>query len=280
MNKLKVMFKENWKSIMFSYSLFAINSILMVMYPKVLGDSIDHLIAKDYSYIWYLVSTFVAIMFFGYISRIYDTKVFSGIYRRFASIETHKQIESGVETTKINGRLTLMHYIVQFFERDMLVVLQTIIGLIGAIYFLSLVSWTIVGFLIFTSILILGATFYYSPKIANITSQYNDLSEEQTDVISTRNISSINNLLKRGQHLSLKLSNIDAKFSIWIQAIVYGSVTALLTYYVMYNNVSVGSVFSTYRYMFDFCNALLGVPTIITSYINIKDVIQRLETEN
>ena len=67
MNKLKVMFKENWKSIMFSYSLFAINSILMVMYPKVLGNAIDHLMAKDYSYIWYLVSTFVAIMFFGWI---------------------------------------------------------------------------------------------------------------------------------------------------------------------------------------------------------------------
>jgi hypothetical protein len=32
--------------------------------------------------------------------------------------------------------------------------------------------------------------------------------------------------------------------------------------------------------MFDFCGALLGVPTIITSYINIKDVIKRLETEN
>jgi ABC-type multidrug transport system fused ATPase/permease subunit len=280
MNKLKVMFGENWKSIMFSYSLFIINSVLMVMYPKVLGNAIDHLIAKDYSYIWYLVSTFVAIMFFGYISKIYDTKVFSGIYRRFASIETHKQIEGDVETTKINGRLTLMRYIVMFFERDMLVVLQTIIGLVGAIYFLSLVSWTIVGFLMITSVLILGATFYYSPKIASITSLYNDLSEEQTDVVATRKLSSINNLLRRGQHLSLKLSSVDAKFSIWIEGIVYGSVAALLTYYVMYNKVSVGSVFSTYRYMFDFCNALLGLPTIITSYINIKDVIKRLETEN
>ena len=89
-----------------------------------------------------------------------------------------------------------------------------------------------------------------------------------------------NNLLKRGQHLSLKLSGIDAKFGIWIQTIVYGSVTALLTYYVMFNKVSVGSVFSTYRYMFDFCNSLLGTPMIIISYINIKDVIKRLETEN
>ena len=280
MNKLRIMFRDNWKSILFSYSLFAINSILMVVYPKVLGESIDHLIAKDYSYVWHLVSTFVAIMFFGYVSRIYDTKVFSKIYRRFASIETNNQIENDVETTKINGRLTLMRYIVQFFERDMLIVLQTIIGLVGAIYFLSLVSLTIVGFLIITSVLILGATFYYSPKIAKVTSQYNDLSEDQTEVIGTRNLSAINNLLRRGQHLSLKLSGIDAKFSIWIQGIVYGSVTALLTYYVMYNNVSVGSVFSTYRYMFDFCNSLLGIPTIITSYINIKDVIKRLETEN
>jgi ABC-type bacteriocin/lantibiotic exporter with double-glycine peptidase domain len=252
----------------------------MVVYPKVLGESIDHLIAKDYSYIWFLVFTFVAIMFFGYVSKIYDTKVFSRIYRRFASIETNNQIENDVETTKINGRLTLMRYIVQFFERDMLIVLQTIIGLVGAIYFLSLVSLTIVGFLLITSVLILGATFYYSPKIAKVTSQYNDLSEDQTEVIGTRNLSAINNLLRRGQHLSLKLSGIDAKFSIWIQGIVYGSVTSLLTYYVMYNNVSVGSVFSTYRYMFDFCNSLLGIPTIITSYINIKDVIKRLETEN
>ena len=280
MGRLRNMFEENWKSIMFSYSLFMINAILTVMYPKILGDAIDHLIAKDYSYIWYLVLTFVGIMFFAYIGRIYDTKVFSGIYRRFASTETSKQLDNDIETTKINGRLTLMHYIVQFFERDMLLVVQTIIGLVGAIYFLAMVSLPIVGFLVITTVLILGATAYYSPKIAKITSQYNDLSEEQTDVISTRNIVSINNLLKRSQFLSLKMSNVDAKFSIWIQGIVYGSVTALLTYYVMYNKVSVGSVFSTYRYMFDFCNALLGLPTILTSYINIKDVINRLETEN
>lgn len=275
-----MMFKENWKSIVFSYSLFIVNATLMVIYPKILGNSIDHLIAKDYSYIWYLVLTFVSIMFFGYISRIYDVRVFSGIYRRFASLETHKQIESGVETTKINGRLTLMNYIVHFFERDMLVVLQTIIGLVGAIYFLSMVSLTIVGLLMISAVLILGVSSYYSPKIAAVTSLNNDLSEEQTEIINTRKISAVNNLLKRGQKLSIKLSVVDSKFSIWIQAIVYGSVTALLTYYVMYNKVSVGSVFSTYRYMFDFCNALLGMPVIITSYINIKDVIKRLETEN
>lgn len=279
MIKLKVMFKENWKAIIFSYSLFSINSILMLVYPKVLGNAIDHLIAKDYSYIWNLVATFTSLMFFGYISRIYDIKVFSGIYRRFASKETHKQIESNVETTKINGRLTLMNSIVRFFEYDMIVVIQTFIGVVGSIYFLSLVSLPIVGFLILSGLAIVGASYYYSPKLGVMTSLNNDLSEEQTEIIGSRNISKVNNLLRRGQKISIMRSLIDSKFSLWIQAIVYGSVTALLTYYVMYNEVTIGSVFSTYRYMFDFCNALLGIPMIISSYINIKDVIKRLEVE-
>jgi hypothetical protein len=279
MVKLKVMFKKNWKAITFSYSLFSINSILMLVYPKVLGNAIDHLMAKDYGYIWYLVGTFVLIMFFGYISRIYDIKVFSAIYRKFASDETYKQIEAGVETTKINGRLTLMNNIVRFFEVDMIVVIQTFIGVVGSIYFLSLVSLPIVGFMLLAGIAIIGASYYYSPKLAAMTALNNDISEEQTDIIGSRKIGAVNNLLRRGQKIAIKMAYINSEFGLWIQAIVYGSVTALLTYYVMYNTVTIGSVFSTYRYMFDFCNALLGLPMIITSYINIKDVVKRLEIE-
>ena len=279
MVKLKVMFKENWKMITFSYSLFSINSLLMLIYPKILGNTIDHLIAKDYNYVWYMVGTFILIMFFGYISRIYDIKVFSRIYRKFASDETHKQFESGIETTKINGRLTLMNNIVKFFEFDMIIVIQTILGVIGSIYFLSLVSLPIVGFMVLSGLAIVGASYYYSPQLAAMTKLTNDISEEQTDIIGSRKIASVNNLLRRGQKIAVKTAFINSKFSLWIQLIVYGSVTALLTYYVMYNKVTVGSVFSTYRYMFDFCNALLGLPMILTSYINIKDVVKRLEIE-
>lgn len=280
MNKLKVIFKDNWKAITLSYSLFSINSILMLVYPKILGDTIDHLMVKDYGYTWYMVGCFVLIMFFGYISRIYDVKIFSGIYRKFASNETYKQIETGVETTKINGRLTLMHNIVRFFEFDMIIVIQTFIGAVGSIYFLSLVSLPIVGFMILSGAAIIGASYYYSPKLAAMTKLNNDISEEQTDVIGNRKISGVNNLLRRGQKIAIKTAYINSEFGLWIQGIVYGSVTGLLVYYVMFNTVTVGSVFSTYRYMFDFCNALLGLPNIIISYLNIKDVVKRLETEN
>ena len=279
MTKLKAIFTENWKQILFSYFLFSMQSIFMLIYPKVLGESIDHLIAKDYSFIVYLLLTFFGLMVFNYISRVYDTIVFSRIYRRFASIETNKQFENNVETTKINARLNLMGSVVSFFEKDMLSILYALFGLFGSIYFISLVDATLIPFLILSGILTLVVSYYFSPKIAEITKDSNDISEEQTELINQRKISLVNNLLKRRQTLSIKLSNLDAKFFFLIQFIAYGTVTALLTYYVVYNQVTVGSVFSTYRYLFDFVAAVSILPQIIISFINIKDVIKRLETE-
>lgn len=279
MTKLKAIFIENWKQILLSYLLFSMQSIFMLIYPKVLGESIDHLIAKDYSFIIYLLLTFFGLMVFNYISRVYDTIVFSRIYRRFASIETNKQFEKNVETTKINGRLTLMGSIVSFFEKDMLSILYAVFGLFGSIYFISLVDATLIPFLILSGILTLVVSYYFSPKIAEITKDSNDISEEQTELINQRKISLVNNLLKRRQMLSIKLSNLDAKFFFLIQFIAYGTVTALLTYYVVYNEVTVGSVFSTYRYLFDFVASVSILPQIIISFINIKDVIKRLQTE-
>jgi len=242
-----------------------------------LGNAIDHMILRQYSYIWYLVLTFGLMMFFGYISRIYDVKIFSGIYRKFSSNEINRQIDNGVETTKINGRLTMMSYIVNFFEFDMINVLQTTFGVIGSLYFLSLVSWKVVGFLLISGVAIICTSYYYSPKLADLTRQTNDISEEQTDIIGQRKIGLINNLLRKTQRISIRRANINTNFYLIIQFIVYGSVTSILTYYVMYNRVTIGSVFSTYRYMFDFCNSLLGLPAIMTSYLNIKDVIKRLD---
>lgn len=279
MTKLKAIFTENWKQILLSYFLFSMQSIFMLIYPKVLGESIDHLIAKDYSFIVYLLLTFFGLMVFNYISRVYDTIVFSRIYRRFASIETNKQFENNVETTKINARLNLMSSVVSFFEKDMLSILYAVFGLFGSIYFISLVDATLIPFLIISGILTLVVSYYFSPKIAEITKDSNDISEEQTELINQRKISLVNNLLKRRQTLSIKLSNLDAKFFFLIQFIAYGTVTALLTYYVVYNQVTVGSVFSTYRYLFDFVAAVSILPQIIISFINIKDVIKRLETE-
>jgi hypothetical protein len=277
MNKLVNIFKENWFKIILSYLLFSINTLLTLTYPKVLGNTIDHLMNKEYLYIWYLVFIFLAMMLFGYISRVYDVKVFSTIYKNFASNEVNKQLEKGIESSKINGRLNMLNSIVHFFEYDMINVLGTVFGVLGSLYFLSLVSIKIVYLLILTGSIIIALSYFFSPKFAYLTKLNNDLSEQQSDIIISRKITLIDNFLLKSQKISISQSKLYSKYNVTIQSIVYFSVTTLLTYYVMFNKVTIGSVFSTYRYMFDFCNSLIGVPFIVTSYLQIKDVINRLE---
>lgn len=280
MDKLKLIFKENWGRILISYTLFTLQSISLIVYPKVLGEFIDHLVVKDYSYVKYLILTFLCLMVFNYISRIYDTRVFSSIYRKFASTETNKQFDNNVESTKINGRLTLMSSIVSFFERDMITILNLLYGVIGSLYFISLVDTSMFIYLGISGIATIGVTYYFTPKIKMITKESNDLTEHQSEIVNTRKISLVNNLLRKKQKLSIKSSNLDANFSFLIQLIAYGTVTLLITYYVLTNDVTIGGVFSTYRYLFDFCISVSYIPALIPSLINIKDVIKRLDLDN
>lgn len=277
MKKLLNIFKSNWKPISLSYILYFISVVLFSLYPKILGDTIDHLVNGEFGYIWALVIVFLGFVVFGYISNIYDTIVFSSIYRKVSSKEINIQIEKGIDSSKINGRLSLMHSLITFFERNVTTIISTIVTLVVSLYFISCIDPWLMLWLFIAGICMLLVSYYFTPKIQKVTKKINDVVEEQTDIVTSLNIRSINNLLRRRQKLFIKQSNIYANFGGVIQIISYTLITTMLVYYVTNYDVTIGSVFSTYRYMFDFCNAVIGITYIIPEIINIKDVIRRLD---
>ena len=277
MKKLLNIFKSNWKPISLSYLLYFISVVLFSLYPKILGDTIDHLVNGEFGYIWALVIVFLGFVVFGYISNIYDTIVFSSVYRKVSSKEINIQIERGIDSSKINGRLSLMHSLITFFERNVTTIISTIVTLVVSLYFISCIDPWLMMWLFISGICMLLVSYYFTPKIQKVTKKINDVVEEQTDIVTSLNIRSINNLLRRRQKLFIKQSNIYANFGGVIQIISYTLITTMLVYYVTNYDVTIGSVFSTYRYMFDFCNAVIGITYIIPEIINIKDVIRRLD---
>lgn len=277
MKKLLNIFKSNWKPISLSYILYFISVVLFSLYPKILGDTIDHLVNGEFGYIWALVIVFLGFVVFGYISNIYDTIVFSSVYRKVSSKEINIQIEKGIDSSKINGRLSLMHSLITFFERNVTTIISTIVTLVVSLYFISCIDPWLMLWLFIAGICMLLVSYYFTPKIQKVTKKINDVVEEQTDIVTSLNIRSINNLLRRRQKLFIKQSNIYANFGGVIQIISYTLITTMLVYYVTNYDVTIGSVFSTYRYMFDFCNAVIGITYIIPEIINIKDVIRRLD---
>ena len=51
MHRLLEIFKTSWKQISLSYLLYLISVVLLALYPKILGDTIDHLVNGEFDYI-------------------------------------------------------------------------------------------------------------------------------------------------------------------------------------------------------------------------------------
>jgi hypothetical protein len=74
---LKNIFKDNVVLLIFGYSLFFIESLLSLIYPMILGNSIDEFISGNYYYILNLVLVLGGFVASSYYRRIYDTRIFS-----------------------------------------------------------------------------------------------------------------------------------------------------------------------------------------------------------
>jgi ABC-type multidrug transport system fused ATPase/permease subunit len=275
MDKLIAIFKEYKYSIVFSYLLIVVSEFLMFLYPKILGNTIDRMIVGDY---YSLIS--LAALFFGFIltslaSNVYDTIVFSRIRKNLANREIEKMYDKNIDTSVISGRYNMLDSVVGFFELNVAHFIKFVIGTVGSCYIVFTINYVLGLGLLVAGLLIVMLSFYFSPRIAKVTILRNNYNEKQVSVFSGKILFQLNRFLEANRLLSIKYSNITAKYNLYIQAICYSAVTILLFVYIAMGNITVGSTFSTYRYMFDFCNSVLILPSLFTVWVNLKDVISR-----
>jgi hypothetical protein len=276
MNKLKIIFKKYRYQIGFSYFLLIISNLLIFLYPKVLGNTIDKMIAGDYYYVINLALVFCGFVGTSFASNIYDTIVFSKIKKDVSNTEIANMYANDIDDSTISGRYTMLDSVVGFFEKDVAVLINFLLGSIGSLFIIFGINH-IMGFgLIIASLTIIGLSFYFSPKLSKLTIKRNNLNERQVHIINKRVMFQIGRFLDLNRKISIRFSNISAKYNMCIQIAVYFTVTTLLFYYITRGNVTVGSTFSTYRYMFDFCNAVLMLPHLFITWTNLKDVLSRL----
>lgn len=240
-----------------------------------MGNTIDKMILGNYHSVINL-----ALLFFGFIltslaSNVYDTIVFSRIRKDLANREIAKMYNNNVDTSTVSARYNMLDSIISFFENNVSWLISFLIGTIGSCYIIFTIS-SILGFgLLIAGFLIFCLSLYFSPKIAKVIIQRNNYNEKQVNIIEGRLLFQLNRFLEANRLLSIKYSNISAKYNLCIQVICYTAVTALLFLYITMGNVTVGNTFSTYRYMFDFCNSILILPNLFTTWVNLKDVISR-----
>jgi hypothetical protein len=280
MNIVKDLFKDNYKSLIFVYALFVTESALLLSYPLVLGNTIDKIIESQYYYVVYLVLVLGGFMFTAYLRRIYDTKVFTTIYRKTVLKYINKEIEVGKDTSTINARSGMLRSIVDFLEVDFPYIFHAIFSIFGAVIIIMINYNLIVG--IFVGIFIIPILFtskYFSKKLSVKYSQSNDLQEKDVNVLNTKDTKEIKHHFINKNLLQIRISAIDAKNNLSNELINYSLIILSLIMFTVFENVTVGTIMALYQYIIKFTNGAFMIPSLTIRYVYLKDVISRISKQ-
>src|SRR5262249_16549023 len=139
---LRALFRTYRWRILFTYGLFSLENLLMLVQPFVLGLAINGLLRGSYlGVILFVVQHFTHLVM-GASRRMYDTRAFTGIYSDLATELVLEQRDRDVEVSRVAARSALSREFVEFFERCLPVLLQAVFAVAGALVMLGIYGWT------------------------------------------------------------------------------------------------------------------------------------------
>ena len=120
-----------WR-IAFTYALTVIEDLLELSYPWATGLAINGLLAQDYRMIAPVMIAWVLHTAIGCGRQMYDTRLYTEVYNTIVIDTVLRQRQSGIEPTKVAARSAMSREFVTFFEKDMPVVLNTLVSIVGS----------------------------------------------------------------------------------------------------------------------------------------------------
>jgi hypothetical protein len=277
MDIIKLLFKKNYKYLILAYGLFVLESVILLLYPLVLGNTIDKIINKEYYYVLYLILVLGFFMLTAYLRRIYDTKIFTTLYRKVVLEYINKEINIGKDTSTINARSSMLRSIVDFLEVDFPYMFHSLFSIIGSVIIISVNYNLYVGIFVgFFIIPILISSKYFSKKLSVKYSESNDLQEKDVNILSTVNSIKIKHHYIDKNLLQIRISNIDAKYNFINEFINYSLIILSLVMFTLFESVTVGTIMALYQYIIKFTQGAFTIPNLTIRYLYLKDVIGRI----
>lgn len=277
MDIIKKLFRDNYKSLIFVYSLFLTESILFLLYPLVLGNTIDKIIESQYYYVIYLVGVLGGFVTITYLRRIFDTKVFTTLYRKVVLEYISKEIDNKTDTSTINARSGMLRTIVDFIEFDFPYIFHTSFAIIGSVIVIILNYNPYVGMFVGLFIIpIIISTRFFSRKLSVKYTESNNLQEKDVNILNTQNKTNIKHHFINKNLLQIRISNIDAKNNLTNEIINYSLIILSLIMFTIFESVTVGTIMALYQYIIKFMHGAFMIPNLTLRYVYLKDVLKRI----
>ena len=260
-----------------TYALTLTEDLLELSYPWATGLAINGLMAHDYRMIAPVMIAWVLHTAIGCCRQMYDTRLYTTVYNAIVVDTVLRQRQAGIEATKVAARSGMSREFVTFFEKDMPVVINTLVGIVGSaaiLFYYDLIIGA-VGDLLFVPVAIINRG--YMRRSLALNRSLNDQLEHEVDVIGTAQEKPVADHFAEVRAWRVKLSDADALNWTTIEVLsmlVFLLVLLRVTYL---TSVEIGTIFAIFVYVWRLMEKLDMAPQIVQQLMRLKDIRRRIE---
>ena len=260
------------RKIIATMSLLTAERLCAVAVPFVLGIAINDLIAGSFRGVWMLAALEIAVLATGTLRRLYDTRVYAGIYTDIAEQQATKL---HLPVTKRAARLQLGRELVDFFEWDLPQLAASLIGITGAFAMLLYMMPSIGTASILVGMLI-GLIFVISKRrMLGLNKLLNNELERQVTMLESEKEFGRRLHLGRLARWRIYLSDLEARNFAMAELMLVVLIIAAVVFTVR-SGMSVGEVFAVLTYLINLADGLVVLPWTYQQSIRMQEIGGRM----
>ncbi|MEA3070574.1 MAG: hypothetical protein QOD29_2020 [Alphaproteobacteria bacterium] len=209
--------------------------------------------------------------------QMYDTRLYTEVYNNVVIDTVLRQRQFGIEPSKVAARSVMSREFVTFFEKDMPVVLNTLVSIVGSaaiLFYYDLVIGALAALLLIPVAII---NRNYMRRSLMLNEGLNNQLEHEVQVIEAAQEGPVTRHFAEVRTWRIKLSDADALnwTAIEVLSILVFLLVLLRVTYIP--DADVGNIFAIFVYVWRLMEKLDLMPQIVQQLMRLKDIRRRIE---
>lgn len=271
-----VLRESRWQLIA-TYSLFAVEMLVSLLRPYLLGIAVDGLFAGQLQGLFLLAGAHLAYLVIGTARHMFDTRTFSGIYVRFV-VRLQLRPAPEEELSRRSALSQLARQVTDFLEYDVNYVVEALYNIVGALALLFLYDPQVVVMCFALLVPVFAVARRYGKSVTRLNRLQFDELERQVDVLDGNDPAEITAHYQRLRAAQVKISDLEAWNFGFTELCVLMAIVGSLWVSTRGASVAmpVGTVIGMYAYVLRFASGLETIPHTIQRLGALREILRRM----
>jgi len=262
-----------------TYGLFNLENLLRLAQPLVLGWAIHDLLQSSWFGLALFFGQHVLYLALSAARRINDTRCFTRIYAELASGLVLDQRGRQVEVSRVAARSALSREIVDFFERDVAIVLYILYSVIGALVMLIWADWVLVPLCLALLVPAYLLSRWTGRQSLLLNGRLNDQLEREVEIIERAEPAQVRGHYDLVRRWRIALSDRDALSFGVLELLIFGVMAAALVRICAQPGTDAGTIIAVFGYVLMYVTGIVNVPLLVQQFNRLRDISRRLQSE-